>query len=224
LSRNDRIATQQSRALLEEIERQTEDECRTIVDAAEREGGALVAQAHAAASRRMHEAIQELRREGRKRRARVKAQRETEARKQLQRQDAEMVRQTWPMLVAALAARWRDPSARMVWVNGATRQARERLRDPPTHDTASRDKPSCDKIWRIEHPADWSADEQEHLRKALGTADGAHIAFIVDHKLDAGLRICLENAMLDATPRGLLADEIAIAGLLLGELSQGAGR
>jgi hypothetical protein len=214
VSRIDLVATQQSRALLEEIERQTEDECQAIIDAAEREGRALVAQAHAAARRRMHDAVEELRREGHKRRARVKAQRETEVRKQLQRRDARTVRQVWPLLVAALAARWRDPNGRKIWANEAARQARERLRE------TRNDKTSHDKNWRIEHPVDWSSDEQQHLGKVLGIVDAAHIVFITDHKLDAGLRIHLANAMLDATTQGLLADDNAIAGLLLGELSQ----
>jgi vacuolar-type H+-ATPase subunit H len=209
LNSSDLIPLRQAEALVQEMQRQSKHECRAIIDAAERESSALIVQAHASARRRMHDAVEELRREARLRRARAEAQRETATRRRVQRHAAELVRQAWPLLVDAIAARWHDRTARAVWVDSAAREARARLRT---------------KTWTVEHPADWGEDEQRQLAKILAVGDGAQVVSKIDDSLDVGLRIRTEKAVLDATPQGLLADPAAIAGLLLGELQRSAGR
>ncbi len=200
------IAPAQTDALLKEIERQAKDEIRVIVDTAEREADTIVAQAHANVRRRMHDAIEQLRREGARRRSRAKAQVETEQRMRDQQHAVEAIDRAWPLLLEALAARWRDSAGRRVWTTSAARQARERLR----HGT-----------WIVQHPADWNADEQRDFRAALDAGDAAKITFTIDNEVTAGLRIRAEQATLDATPQGLLADQSAIAAMFLAEMGQG---
>jgi hypothetical protein len=197
------VSTAQSAALLQEIEQQTSDECKAQVAAAEQQAHALIAQAHAAARRRVHEAIVELRREGARRLARAKAQVETQARQRAQQHAVAVIRRAWPMLADALVARWRDPAARLAWADGVARCARDRLRTGP---------------WTVEHPAYWSADEQRNFRIALGAGEDA-ITFAPDGDIAAGIRIKAAEAKLDATPQGLLVDRQTVAALLLAEIA-----
>ncbi len=75
--------------------------------------------------------------------------------------------------------------------------------------------------WIVEHPADWSADGAAAISHvARRRRDGA-VTFVADRELTAGLRIKAEQATLDATPQGLLADRSAIAALLLAEIGAG---
>jgi hypothetical protein len=203
LSAANLIPTAQSAALLQEIEQQTRDECKALVTAAERQAHVLVAQAHAAARRRVHEAIGELRREGARRLARAKAQVETQTRQRAQQRAVEVIERAWPLLADALLARWREPAARLAWADGVARCARERLR------TGS---------WTVEHPADWSADEQRNLRTSLGAGDDA-VTFAADRNIAAGIRIRAAEATLDATLQGLLVDRPGVAARLLAELA-----
>lgn len=192
---------------MREIEQQTMDEVRTIVEVAEREARAIVVQAYASACRRMHDAIEELRSERTRRLARARAQLETDARMRSQQRAAEAIRQAWPFLVEALDARWTEPAARLAWVEGFARYARDRLM-PGT--------------WTVEHPATWCADERRRFRESLGV-DRADVAFAIDREMAAGLRIRAGQATLDATPQGLLADRAAIEALLLAEIEPGPG-
>jgi len=208
LNRTGLIPAAQSEALLRELERETQDEMRTIADAAEREARAIIAQAHATARRQIHGTIEELRREGERRLARVRAQLETEARMRAQRRAVDVLRQAQPLLVEALVARWRDVAARRKWTEGVARHARDRLKAGP---------------WTVEHEAHWNAEEQRQFRQALGGDAGRDVSFTIDSGLLAGLRIHADQATLDATPEGLLADKPMIAALLLYEIDRGRG-
>jgi F0F1-type ATP synthase membrane subunit b/b' len=208
LNRTDLLPLAQSEALLREIEQQTKDEMRTIADTAEREARAIIAQAHATARRQMHGAIEELRREGERRLAQARAQLETEARVRAQQRAVEAIRQAWPLLVEALAARWQDAAARRKWTDGVAREARDRLKAA---------------TWTVEHDAGWGADEQRQFREALGAGANLEISFAIDPELDAGLRVRADQATLDASPQGLLADNSTIAALLLYEIDRGRG-
>jgi len=200
------IPAAQSDALLQEIEQQTREECSTLVTAAEREAHAIVAQARTTARKRMHEAIEGLRREGGRRLARANAQVETEARQRAQRSAVDVIVRAWPLLVDALATRWSDPAGRLAWIGAAARHARDRLRA----DT-----------WIVEHPIDWNAEDQRSLGLSLGPRDVA-VSFVADHNLNAGLRIKAAEATLDASVQGLLADRSDIAGMLLAEIDAGS--
>ena len=197
------IPAAQSDALLREIKRQTQEECRSVTATADDEMRAILAQAHAEARRRMREAIVALRREGRRRTVRAEAQAETEARQHLHRRADATIRAAWPLLVQALAARWRDADGRRSWTTAAARAATERLRRGR---------------WVVEHPTGWSTEEQEELRRIITAAFATDITFAADAALAEGLRIRADGAILDATAQGLLADRTGIAAALLAEV------
>ena len=197
------IPAAQSKALLREIEQQTREVTRAITASAEQEARAIVEHAHATARRRMREAIAGLRAEGTRRIGRASAQLDTDARQRDQQEAARAIDRAWPLLLDALVARWSDPGARSAWTDGLARCAHDRLRAGPL---------------RVEHPADWSADEQQRFRDVLAAGDRG-VAFAEDRDLVAGLRIRAGDANLDGTPRGLLTDSAGIAALLLAELA-----
>lgn len=200
------LPASQSDALLREIEQQTRNEAQTIVEAAEREASAIVAQAYASACRRAHDAIEELRKEGARRLALARAKLETDEQMRSRGNALEAIRRAWPFLLEALNERWTDPAARLTWAQTLARHAQERL------------SPGA---WTVEHPAAWCVDEQRHFVDALGVE---HVAFAINREISAGLRIRAGQATLDATPQGLLADRPAIEAALLAEIESGIGQ
>lgn len=196
----ERTSALHSDSLAREIADQLQSECDTVIAEAQAEADAILSAAHGSARARMHAAIIELRREGAQRVAQAQAQMDTETRLSAQRHAAAAIREALPLLRDALTARWRDKQSRRHWTGAAAGLCTARL-----HPGA----------WRVIHPADWPADEQEALATALGRSD---LTFEADTKLNAGLTIESDGAILDAAPAGLLADEGAIAAQLLCEI------
>ncbi|HYA06867.1 MAG TPA: hypothetical protein VEF90_13340 [Xanthobacteraceae bacterium] len=199
------IPSRQSAALAHEIERQLKRETSAVIATAERDARAIIAEARAAARRRVHDAIQELRREGAGRLASAKAQLETEQRARAQRQAAQAVSDALPLLREELEARWRDEHNRRQWTEAVARLCVLRLRPG---------------AWRIEHPADWREAEQRGFAAAIGASDGVDISFERAGDFKSGLRIKADQAVLDATPQGLLADARTVAAMILDEIDQ----
>jgi F0F1-type ATP synthase membrane subunit b/b' len=195
------IPSLQSDALVRDIEQQFKDENAAIAADAKRAAQSILAQTRAVVRAQVHEAIAELREEGRRRLIRAKAQFATQKRAREQRRAAEAVSNALPLLQEALLARWKDPEARRQWTDAVARQCGVRLR---------RD------AWVVDHPAGWNKKEQEQLLAALG--DVPDVTFKADKAIACGLRVTADGAVLDATPLGLLADATAVAALLLEEL------
>lgn len=200
------IPSLQSDALAREIEQQLKDETDAVIAQAEREARAIVAQARVTARRRVREKIQELRREGVRQMTRASAQREAERRVRAQRRAAQAIRDAVPLLHEELQARWRDAQSRRQWTDAVARLAVQRLRPGS---------------WLIEHPADWSTAEQKEFQTMIPCQDDLVVGFKADNDLTSGLRIKVDGAVLDATPRGLLPDDRAFAAPLLNEIEAG---
>lgn len=198
------IPSLQSDALVREIEQQLKNENGVIAADAKRDADAVMAQARAAARSQVHAAIAELRAEGARRLTRAKAQLETKARARAQRQAAKAVSDALPLLREALDQRWRAKDSRKQWTDAVAAQCARRLRPG---------------AWLVEHPKDWSEQEQTQFIKAIG--DRATVSFKARSDVSCGLRITSDQAALDAMPQGLLADSIAIAALLLDEIGGG---
>ena len=105
------------------------------------------------------------------------------------------------------AARWRDPNGRRIWTDAIAALCADRLRPGG---------------WVVEHPVDWSTQEQQQFIAAIGNGGSADMNFEAKGDIGAGLRIRADQAVLDATPHGLLADRTAIAALLLDQIGDGA--
>lgn len=199
------IPARQSEALAREVERQFKKETDAVIAAAERDAAAITAQARTAARGRMHEAIQELRREGARRLAGAKAQLEAERLARVQRQAAQAVRDGFPLLRNALEARWRDQQNRRQWTDAVASLCVLRLRPG---------------AWLVEHPADWAEPEQQDFAAMIGKRDGVEVSFTPVGELKSGLRVKADQAVLDATPKGLLAESRTIASIILDEIEK----
>jgi len=194
------IPSLQSDALVRQIEQQLAQESSAIASGAARDARAIMVQARAAARAQVHAAIEGLRQEGERRISRAKAQLDTELRARSQRQAAQAVRDTVPLLREALVARWLERDGRKQWSEAVARVCANRL--PPG-------------AWRIEHPRGWSEAERQQFLAAIGKPVEARFE---GADFGAGLRISADQAVLDATPQGLLADATTIAALLLDEI------
>jgi hypothetical protein len=199
------IPSLQSNALVREIEHQLKTENEAIAAAVRRDAHEITAQARAAARRQMHAAIVALRKEGALRLTRAKAQLDTASRARAQHRAADAVHAALPLLGEALATRWRDPDARRTWTDAVAALCADRLRRG---------------AWLVEHPADWSTQEQQQFIAAIG--NGNDVSFQAKTDVGSGLRVKADQAVLDATPHGLLADRTAIAALLLDQIGDGA--
>lgn len=192
----------QAQSLLAEIRQQTQAECGRLSEAASRKAEATIADAKQAARRHLKDAIAQLRRDGARRLTQAVAQRETERRQQEQALAGQRVARSWPLLADALRARWHDAAARQRWTEAAARYAVQRIRP---------------EAWTVCHPAGWPDTEREAVRGVLG----GRVAFKAVPEIAAGLRIEAEGATVDATDRGLLADQGAVAALLLAAVETG---
>jgi hypothetical protein len=199
------IPSLQFSALAREVERQLADETSAVIAVAENEARAIRARARAATRRRVHEAIEELRREGADRFAGAKVAIETELRARAQRQAAQSVVDGFLLLREELDACWLDPPSRRRWTDAVARLCPLRLRPG---------------AWCVEHPADWSGPEQQGFTATIGERDGVEISFKAVGEIKSGLRVVADQAVLDATPQGLLADSRTIAALILDEFGQ----
>jgi F0F1-type ATP synthase membrane subunit b/b' len=200
------IAPLQADALTHEIERQLQDERNALIAAAQDEARGAIADARANARKRLHQAIGELRREGERRLTRAKAELETAARARQQQQASHALKAAWPLLRDALAARWHDSAARKLWTDSVAELCARRLRRGD---------------WTVEHPADWTAQEQTGFAAAFADSGNIKLTFAAAPDLTAGLRIKADQAVLDASVAGLTHDGRAIAAMLLDELAHG---
>jgi vacuolar-type H+-ATPase subunit E/Vma4 len=198
------IPSLQSDALVREIEQQLKHENGAIAAGAKRDAHAVLAQARAAARGQVHEAIEELREEGARRLTRAKAQLDTQTRARAQQQAAKAIGDALPLLREALEQRWRDRDSRRQWTAAVASLCARHLRPG---------------AWAVEHPKDWSAQERKQFVAAIG--EDSEVSFRTKDNVAAGLRISTDDAVLDATPQGLLTDSITIAALLLDAIGGG---
>jgi hypothetical protein len=205
VTKTDTAPDLRAEALVREIESQCDAECSALLDAARLEAQAIVREAAAAATRHVHEALEDLRRDGARRLARAQAQIATEMRVRDQALAAGNLRDGCPMLVNAVADRWTDAGARRLWAAHLAAQARLRLRPG---------------AWVVEHPRDWRAEERDAFLAELPPERRETVSFRAVDDIDAGLRVVAGGAVLDATPERLLADKPAVKALLLAEIAR----
>jgi hypothetical protein len=205
LSSNETLA----RSLAEEVRKEVESECREVLEAAKREAEEIVARAFTSARARGQAAIAAMRQEGRRRLMRAEARRETREQMLNDTRAAEALRRALPLLEPAILQRWGNRAGRRSWLEAVARHARASLLPGD---------------WTVEHSLDFASEDRDCLLASLKCAGGYNIVFRAAAGVKAGVRVHAEGAVLDGTSDGLLADQSAIASLLLAELSSGASR
>jgi F0F1-type ATP synthase membrane subunit b/b' len=196
---------QQAQQLIGAIDAGTEAEIEAIIAAARKEAGAIVADAHRVARARMGELLPRLRQERATALAQQQARIDADARRREQERAARLVAAGRQQLVPALAARWRDETARHRWLDAAFAVAGRFLR--PGN-------------WHIEVAPGVPDDDRERLAQQAERRHASRLDWREDSTMAAGLRLSSEGAVLDATPAGLLADASAIDAALLAALDR----
>lgn len=192
--------------LLDRVERDREERCREILEAARSEADRIRAQAYAEGRQRLHRTVTEERRRVQERLRSARAERETRERRQRHRQVNAALERAWQLLEGALEDRWADPRGREEWVRGALEQA-ERFLPPGT--------------WTLEHP---EGLDPETLPEALAVPERITLETRADPGLAAGIRIRCGAAEVDASPSGLLADRERIRSRLLAAIEEQRAR
>lgn len=196
----------QAHALLDLIEADRARQTQAILDAARGEAAALRAQALAQARARLRQAWAEQRRLLNERVAGAQARLATQRRLHAQQHSAALLQLAREQLPRALQARWQQAATRAAWVAQVVAAARAHL---PRG------------AWRVLHPDDWPATEQQALARQLA---GAEVTpqFAPDPAIAAGLKIAAGGNVIDGTLAGLLADRVALEARLLRLLEQHA--
>lgn len=202
-----------ARALEDDMSRQSDAECRTVLKAAKEEAATILQIARRTARQRVHAAIVAIRQEAQQRLTEAEAARHTRERMRSDEATVEFLRRTCPHLADAVLARWRDAAAREDWVRAAARVAAARL---------------ITKQWTVFHPPGFTDENRHCFLDAAGSGgDLANeaalgettIAFELDTKLSAGIRVQAPGAVIDTTPEALLANRAITEGLLLAEIA-----
>lgn len=174
--------------------------CRDLLEPAEREASALLAEALAAARRQLRQALAGERERLRAERAAACARRDAALRARAQRLALLAVADGLEQLVPALQRRWAEAAARQRWVAEAFRLARQRL-------------PAAG--WCVRHPGDLAAAEAAAWLQQLAAAGITGARCEAAAEIAAGVEIRVGEACLDATLAGLIAERAPVAGRLL---------
>ena len=191
--------------LLQVVERNREERCRALLDAARAEARQLLQQAHREARERLHRKVLATREEARQQLASAQAQRQTRLRLQRHRADEVLLARAWAPLGEQLLQRWERQDSRMLWIDSLVEEARSML---------------LDRHWKIEHPANWPEPERDALARRLESDLGAPPVFVAQSQIPAGLRICAGHTCIDATRDGLLRARTRIESMMLATLNE----
>ena len=191
-------AATQEQALLDLIAADRTRRCSEILEAAQRQGDELLREAHRHARARLRKVLSEARERAGQRLAAALAQRQTRERLAQQNSTSEFLRHAMQLLPAALTQRWRQPQARLRWVQMALTQAQQCL-------------PAG--VWRIEHAVGLEPAEIAALEADASSEISR--SFQLNAQLVAGVRVLGNGNCVDASLPGLLSERENLAATLL---------
>ena len=201
------ILDAQVQRLLEIVHAYQQDQCDALLKQAQQESQVIVSQAYQIARRNIHRDLQLTRQHIRDTMAAARAKQHTLMMQQSHSAASSFLEQCWQTLQSGLQDRWQQPEYRRQWVAKILATAKAVL-------------PAGG--WLIEHPADFSAEEQQQLLEQARTPAGAEPEVSSVPDLAAGIRISAEGATVDGSLRGLLSDRTELEALLLAS-SSGSG-
>lgn len=187
-------------ALLKLVEEYRERECRRVLDAARAEAAELIAHTYRRDRAHLHTQIVSERSRAQARTQAALAERSTRERSTRERANLSLLGAAWPRLRAHLAARWLDPGGRRVWTERYLRQAVDLL--PKGR-------------WLVRHAVEWGESERRESAAKLAEGLGAAPRWETDGRIEAGLIVGCEGAVLDASLDGLMRDRARLEARLL---------
>ncbi len=182
-----------------------EKRCQDIRDRARQQAAEIIGQAYTKGRARLHRHVGELREKYRLEVTSATARNQTLLRQQHHKEERAILDVAWPMLRTAMMALWQQQETRCQWIESAIETAKQRLRQQG---------------WRIEHPPDFSKDDRQCIERMLTGGEKPELSPCDD--IEAGIRIRLDGAVIDATLSGLLRQKRAIEARMIARIKQGA--
>lgn len=198
------ILDAQIQRLLEIVQAYQQEQCDALLSQAQQESQGIISQAYQIARRNIHQDLQLTRQHIRDTMAAARAKQHTLMMQQSHSAASSFLEQCWQTLQPGLQARWEQPEYRRQWVAKILATAAAVLPD---------------RDWLIEHPADFSTEEQQQLVEQAQTQAGARPDVSSAAELTAGIRISADGAIVDGSLHGLLSDRTELEALLLASTS-----
>lgn len=192
----------QVEALLTALHAQRDARCREIDGEAAQKSQRLLRDSRIKLRQRLREAVNDERRQ--RETALLEAHHclETAERRAMLKRYQHFLDAAWPELLAALNRRWHDTESRHDWCEMLLDEAGEKL---------------VRGSWIVEVPGSWGDDDTRRVLEAFERRGFVTPTLRIDTAMQAGLRIRMGSACLDATPDGLLANRSAVEARLLAE-------
>ena len=182
-----------------------EKRCQAVRDKAHQQAAEINGQAYKRGRARLHRHVNELREKYRLKVTSATARNQTLLRQQHHKEERAILDVAWPVLRTAMTALWQQHETRCEWIESAIETARQRLREQG---------------WRIEHPPDFTEDDRQCIEQMFTGDDRPELSACED--IEAGIRIRLDGAVIDATLAGLLRQKRAIEARMIARIKQGA--
>jgi len=196
------IVDAQVQRLLEIVEEYRKQQCDSLLTQAQQDSSQIVRQAYREARIRMHQDIQDSREHMRNELSGARAKLHTLMMQQRHQADQRFLEQSWKILADKLQARWQQPKLRKAWVEKIVANA---IKMVPGKD------------WLVEHPQDWTSNEQKQLRAQVNDKYTGQLKFIKLPEMTAGIRIKTDGATIDGSLQGLMADRTGIESIFLAQ-------
>ncbi|UCC15038.1 MAG: hypothetical protein JSW21_03560 [Gammaproteobacteria bacterium] len=195
------IVDVQVQAMLKGIEEDLQSRREALLDDARQQARALLRNARRQARWRMSQAVAEERDQRDRSLQRAGAALASRIRRKRQALDKEQLALGHESLRQALLERWNDAKARSAWADTLLAEAAALLSNSD---------------WQIEFPAALDPDEAARILGAPGPDVSVQLTASAD--IEAGFRLRHEDAQLDMSVTGLLAQVDEMAGELLAEI------
>lgn len=191
----DSIVDAQVERLLDVVQSYYKQYCETVKKQAHQDTRALIQQAHHDARKRIHQVLVSNREKIQQETGAAKAKQQTKNKQYQYRRDQRLLNVALDKLQQILVSRWQVSEQRQAWIDNILGIASTMLL---TED------------WQIEHPAEWSVDEQKQLREHITKQTGRSPTITVNRNIQAGIRIISNGSVVDGTLSGLLVDRSRI--------------
>jgi hypothetical protein len=199
------ILEAQVQSMLEYLRRYEVEQIKLRLDHGHRVAAEILRNARKRARQHMHNRIQRERRRMREAERGAEARLATRKRLATHAELNTLIDTAWQLLPQALESRWINADARRQWCDMLLRQTLRSLPGPAI---------------LVEHPRDWDGRERRAFLENIQREFGQKPVARADSALLAGLRIHSDNAWLDGSVSGLLAQRTRVETQLLVELAK----
>lgn len=189
------IVDAQLQRLLEVVNNYQQQACATLMQQAQEQSSHIVRQAYQQARMRFKQDIQESRQQMEASLFAAKAKQHTFMMQQKHQVDREFLDKAWELLKIQLGSRWSNLHSRVLWIQKLANVAQDIL--------------SADQ-WLVEYPEGLPENEKQEIQRVVADTFSRSCQFCENADLSAGIRIKADDAIIDGSISGLLADKVGI--------------